>query len=479
MPYFGLGCRTVTRAMDKLITLSPFPHTFSDEASSLQNRDELVRVVAEAVEKGRIEDVRSLVLPLHYSDGARLFERLSNDQRRNLIEVMRCEFDAEILCDLDEAVREEVIAFLGFADLAAAIRELDSDDAVYLVGQLKEDERSKILAALPPEDRDIITQGLSYPQYSAGRLMQRELVAVPAYWTVGQTIDYLRESPSLPQEFYDIYVVDQRHRPAGRVALSQLLRTRRLVRLQEIMDPMIQSIPVCMDQEEVAVLFREHDLVSGPVIDRSGRLVGIITVDDVVDVIDKEAADDMLRLGGVAEPDLYRAVIDTTRSRLSWLLVNLGTAILASTVIGLFDAAIEQLVTLAVLMPIVASMGGNAGTQTLTVAVRALAMRELSTTNAARVLGKELLVACLNGGLLAIIIGIVTWARFGTTEISLVIAAAMVINLVCAGLAGLLVPLCLDRIKIDPAVASPVFVTTVTDVVGFFAFLGLATWFLL
>ena len=454
--------------------------SYGDESFSPQSRNELVRVVAEALAEGRQEDVHALVVPLHYSDGARLFERLNAEQRRLLIDIMRFEFDAEILCDLDLTVREEVVACLGFADLAAVLCELDSDDAVHLVGHLNDDERERVLAALPLEDRTIITQGLSYPEYTAGRLMQHELVAVPAYWTVGQTIDYLRESQNLPEEFYDIYVVDPRHRPAGKVALNRLLRTRRPVRLREILDPAVHSIPVTMDQEDVAVLFREHDLVSGLVVDRSGRLVGMITVDDVVDVIDEEAADDMLRLGGGgAEPDLYRAVIGTVRSRFTWLLVNLGTAVLVSMVIGVFDSAIKQIVTLAVLMPIVASTGGNAGTQTMTVAVRALATRELTAGNALRVLGKEILVGFLNGAIFSIIIGTVTWVRFGTLEISIIIAAAMVINIVCAALAGLLVPLGFDRMKVDPAVASPVFVTAVTDVIGFFAFLGLATLLLL
>ncbi|KAF0113461.1 MAG: magnesium transporter [Rhodospirillaceae bacterium] len=464
--------------MDEQISSSP-SFSFGDESFSPQSRDELVRAVADALAEGRQEDVHALVVPLHYSDGARLFERLNAEQRRLLIDIMRFEFDAEILCDLDPAVREDVVACLGFADLAAAVRELDSDDAVHLVGHLNDDERERVLAALPLEDRTMITQGLSYPEYTAGRLMQRELVAVPAYWTVGQTIDYLRESPNLPEDFYDIYVVDPRHRPAGKVALNRLLRARRPVRLREILDLAVQSIAVTMDQEDVAVLFREHDLVSGPVVDRSGRLVGVITVDDVVDVIDKEAADDMLRLGGVAEPDLYRAVIGTVRSRFTWLLVNLGTAVLVSMVIGMFDGTIKQIVTLAVLMPIVASTGGNAGTQTMTVAVRALATRELTAGNALRVLGKEILVGCLNGVIFSAIIGTVTWIRFGTLEISFIIAAAMVINIVCAALAGLLVPLGFDRIKVDPAVASPVFVTAVTDVIGFFAFLSLATFLLL
>lgn len=449
------------------------------EAATPEDRDALVQLVAAALDDGRDDDVRALVVPLHYADAADVFERLASDQRRALIEAIRPEFDAEILTELDAAVREEVVGQLGFADLAAAVRELDSDDAVYLVGHLDADERARVLAALPLEDRAIIEQGLAYPADSAGRLMQRELVAVPAYWTVGQTIDYLRESPNLPEQFYEIYVVDPRHRPIGRVALNRLLRTRRPVRLHTIIDPAVHPIAVTTDQEEVAFQFRQHDLVSCPVADRSGRLVGVITVDDVVDVIDAEAAADMLRLGGVAEPDLYRAVADTTRSRFSWLLVNLVTAILASLVIGLFQDAIERVVALAVLMPIVASQGGNAGTQTLTVAVRALATRQISRANFLRLFGKELLVGLLNGLIFAVITGGIAWLWFGMPMIGAIIGAAMVINLVSAAVAGFLVPIWLERLGVDPAIASGVFVTTVTDVVGFFAFLGLATLFII
>jgi magnesium transporter len=324
----------------------------------------------------------------------------------------------------------------------------------------------------------VIEQGLSLPEYSAGRLMQREMVAVPAYWTVGETIDYLRSAARLPEDFYVIYVVDPRHRPVGLVRLSTMLRHQRRVRLRDIMEVEMPLISTVADQEEVARLFRDRDLLSAPVVDASGRLVGRITVDDVIDVIEEEAEDDMLRLAGVAEVDLYRAVVDTVKARVSWLGINLVTAILASLVIGLFADTIESVVALAVLMPIVASMGGNAGTQALTVAVRSLATKELTPANAKRILGKELVVGLLNGLIFAVVIGGIAWFWFGRPEIGWVIATAMVINLAVAGLSGIAIPLALERLNIDPAIASAVFLTTVTDVVGFFAFLGLAAAFL-
>ncbi|MEE8622288.1 MAG: magnesium transporter, partial [Alphaproteobacteria bacterium] len=329
----------------------------------------------------------------------------------------------------------------------------------------------------------LLEEGLSWPEDSAGRLMQSELVAVPSFWTVGETIDFLRQaaerdSEELPEEFYDIFVVDPKHKPVGTIPLSRLLRTKRPVKLSDLMMPDMRLVPVEMDQEAVAFLFRRYDLASAPVVDEAGRLVGVITVDDVLDVIDEEAEEDIMRLGGVVETDLYRAVLDTTKSRFSWLVVNLATAIVASIVIGFFEVTIRQIVALAVLMPIVASMGGNAGTQTLTVAVRALAMKELTASNTLRAVGKEVLVGGFNGVLFAVLMGIVAWLWFASPAIGLVIAAAMVINLLVAGLAGVAIPLGLERTGVDPAVASGVVLTTVTDVVGFLAFLGLAALFL-
>ncbi len=449
------------------------------QATEYGLKPELVRTIREAFAEGRLDDVRALAAPMHYADAADLLEQLDEEERRQLVDLLRADFEAEILTELDETIRDEVIEQLGFADLATAVQELDSDDAVWLLDQLEDEEQQRILAALPPETRAILAQGLSYKEYTAGRLMARELVAVPAYWTVGEVIDHLRESRSVPEEFYDIFVVDPRHRPVGKVRLARLLRAKRPVRLKDIIESDVLPVPTGMDQEEVAFLFRQHDIVSAPVVDNVGRLVGVITIDDIVDVIDEEAADDMLRLAGVADTDLYRAVKDTARSRATWLLVNLGTAFLAASVIGLFSETIETVVALAVLMPIVASMGGNAGTQTLAVAVRALATKELTPANALRVVGKEVLVGLVNGLGFSVLVGLVAYLWFGNPVIAGVIGAALIINLLVAGLAGALIPLTLDRLGVDPAVASSVFLTTLTDVIGFLAFLGLATLFLL
>jgi magnesium transporter len=440
---------------------------------------DFVRAVEEALEQGRADDARALAEPLHYSDAADLLERLDPAHRIALVDALRVDFEPEILTELDEAVRDEVIAALGFADFATAIAELDSDDAVWLMSQLGEDERARVLETLPADSRAIVAQGLSYPEFSAGRMMQRELVAVPAYWTVGETIDYLRASTTIPEEFYDLYVVDPRHRPIGKIGLARLVRGKRPQRLREIMDAESMTVPVAADREEVAFLFRQHDLVSAPVVDGPGRLVGVITIDDVVDVIDEEAAEDMLRLAGVPDTDLYRAVKDTVRARIPWLLVNMGTAIIASSVIGLFEATLEKIVALAVLMPIVAGLGGNAGTQTLAVAIRGLATKELDFDNAFRVIGKEVLVGIINGSVIGCLIGPIAWFWFGMPMIGAVIGAAVVFNLFLAGLAGSVVPLTLEKAGVDPAVASSIFVTMLTDSLGFFAFLGLATLFLI
>ena len=430
--------------------------------------------------------VRELVHAIHPADAADLLERLSPDYRRQAVEILCPDFDAEILSELDETVRDQVVDCLGMENVALALRELDSDDALEVVEELEEDEKQQVLAAIPLGDRTIIEEGLSYPEDSAGRLMQREVVTVPIFWNVGETIDFLRQSAdresapdeTLPDQFYDLFVVDPMHKPVGTVPLSRVLRNRRPVAMTDIMETEMKILPVGMDQEDVAFVFRQRDLVSAPVVDPAGRLVGAITIDDVVDVIHEEHEEDIMRLGGVQEDDLYDATVATTKARFSWLVVNLATAILASFVIGLFDATLEEMVALAVLMPIVASMGGNAGTQTLTVAVRALAMKELTPTNAARVIGKEALVGFFNGVLFAILIGVVVWVWFGSPALGVVIGLAMVVNMFVAGLAGTTIPLALNRMGVDPAVASSVLLTTITDVVGFFVFLGLAALFL-
>ncbi len=454
------------------------------EESVYELESDFERDVIEALDGGDVDRVKELIEPLHYADLADLLEHLSYDERKLLIEVLRDDLDPDMLSELDETVRDDVIEQLGVEEVAAAVAELDTDDAVDFIEELDEEEQRLLLEAIPESDRALIEQALSYPEDSAGRLMQREVVRIPAFWTVGETIDFLRQSAdqeedSLPEVFYNIFVVDPKHKPVGMIALSGLLRTRRHVKVTEVMEVDMKVISASTDQEDVAFLFRQRDLVSAPVVDGAGRLVGAITIDDVVDVIHEETEEDIMRMGGVREDDLYSAAIDTTRSRFSWLLVNLLTAIMASLVIGMFEATIEQIVALAVLMPIVASMGGNAGTQTLTVAVRALAMKELSSTNAVRVVGKELLVGGFNGIIFAVITGVVTWLWFGSIQIAVIIGLAMVANLVIAGLAGSTIPIFLERIGVDPAIASSVFLTTVTDVVGFFAFLGLAAWFLM
>ncbi len=457
-------------------------------SSDLQNLTEdenfglssdLIHAVEDALEESRDSDVEDLVEGLHEADTADLLEILGRDERYRLMEVIGAGFDPEILPYLDETIREEIVEWLGPQGIAKLVQELDSDDAVELVQDLDEDHRMHILAALPQAYRRVIEESLSYPEDSAGRLMQREIVAVPSVWTIGETIDYMRVSDNLPDDFYDIFVVDPRHHPVGFIPASRVMRSRRHVRLDEVMDDDMRIIPLELDQEDVAHMFRQYGLISAPVIEASGRLVGVITVDDVVDVIDEEAGDDLMKMGGVSEPDLYEDVADTTKARFTWLGVNLLTAVLASLVISLFDATIEKVVALAVLMPIVASMGGNAGTQTLTVAVRSLAMKDLSEANASRFIGKELIIGVINGFLFAILTGVVTWLWFDQAALALVIGAAMIINMVVAGLCGTLIPLGLEKFEIDPAVASSVFLTTVTDVIGFFAFLGLAAIFLL
>jgi len=456
---------------------APVPAAEGEELTALTS--EFERAVLDALQDGREADVLALVDTLHVAEKADLVEHLAPDRRNDLLAVLRPGFDPAILVELDETVRREVADGIGVAGLARAIARLETDDALHLIEALDEPTQRAVLHAIPAALRAQMEEGLAYPEDSAGRLMQRDLVAVPAFWSVGEVIDFMRETDDLPEGFYDLFVVDPRHRPIGKLALNRLLRAKRLVVVGDIMEAGIVTVPAVTDQEDVAMLFRDQDLVSAPVVDDVGRLIGAITIDDIVDVIDEEAEEDLMRLAGVREVDLYRAAIDTTRARFAWLLVNLVTAVVASGVIALFDATIEQIVALAILMPIVASMGGNAGTQTLTVAVRSLAMKDLTSANALRVVGKELLVGAFNGVMFAALAGAVAWAWFGELAIGLVIAAAMIINMVVAGLAGTAIPIGLARRGIDPAVASSVFLTTITDVVGFFAFLGLAAAFLL
>ncbi len=437
---------------------------------------EFVRSVVEALDRGADAEVRAKLEDVHEADIADLLGLVGPDQRRALVHALGQDLTPEVLSELGEDVRDEVLDLMAPKAIADAVQALDTDDAVYLLQDMDEDRQQEVLSHMSEADRAAVELSLQYPEYSAGRLMQREVVAVPGFWSIGQTIDHLREAPDLPDEFFEIFIVDPAGHLLGTVPVSHIVRSPRPTLVADIMDDEPVKIPVTLDQEEVAYLFEQYSLVSAPVVDEGDRLVGMITVDDIVEVIQEAASEDLLALGGVSDEEGTTAtVLEVTRGRFSWLFINLLTAILASIVIGLFGSTIQQVVALAILMPIVASMGGNAGTQTLTVAVRAISMRELTPANAMRIVVREGLVGGLNGIIFAVIMGVVGWLWFADPALGGVLAAAMIINLICAGFAGILVPLGLQRAGIDPAVSSTVFVTTVTDVVGFFVFLGLAT----
>ena len=435
--------------------------------------------IIDAVQAGAVRRLRTLVAPLHPADQADLLERMPARTATSLVRFLGDHLDAETLTYLDENTREAIVEVMGAKALARQLHDLSTDDAIDIIEELEEDALADVLAALSAEDRVLVEEGLSFPEDSAGRLMQREIVTVPSFWTVGQTIDYLRGGKPPTDDFYLIFVVDPSRKLLGEVPLSKLLCAQRRRRISAVMEPDFRSIPVDMDQEEVAVLFRRYGMVSAGVVDLGGRLVGMITIDDVIDVIDEEAEEDLMALAGVGEASLRSSIRNTLQGRSTWLLVNLLTAILASAVIGVFGATIEQLVALAVLMPIVASMGGNAGTQTVTVAVRAIALRQLDAVSTRNFVVREGLVALLNGLLFAVLAAAVSFVWFGDPEIATVMAVAMFANLLIAGLSGTLVPIGLLRAGVDPAVASSVFVTTITDVVGFFVFLGLAALYLM
>lgn len=428
------------------------------------------------VDAGDADAVRKLVQPLHEAELGDLIEALDAERRTRLVSLAGDAFDLTALTEVDEAVRREIIDDLPNDKIAEAVQEIDSDDAVYILEDMAAEDQEEVLAALPFDARLRLRRALDYPEDSAGRRMQTEFIAVPAFWSVGRTIDFLREEKDLPDRFHEIFVVDPAFELQGSVALDRVLRTGRDARISDIMGEAGHAIPGAMDQEAAARLFERYNLISAAVVDEANRLVGVLDIDDVVDVMAEEADEDIKRLAGVGDEELSDSVIDIARSRFWWLFINLGTAFLASAVIGLFDATIEAMVALAVLMPIVASMGGNAGTQTMTVAVRALATRDMDRSNMRRVVLREAMVGALNGVSFALIVGGVAAFWFKDPEIGAILGVAMLVNLVCAALAGIAIPIALARLKIDPAVASSVFVTTVTDVVGFLAFLGIAAW---
>lgn len=442
-------------------------------------RNKVVLAAVEAADSGDRARLEEVLEPLHPADIADLLEQVGVDSRTSILRLAGDYIDGEILSEIDEDIRDSVIEALEPEVLAAAVQELESDDVVDLIEDLDEPQQEAILDVLDMVDRIAVEKALSYPEYSAGRLMQREVVIAPEHWTVGDTIDHLRANADLPDQFYHIVLVDPRHRPTAYVTLGRIMSSRREVPLKAITEDSFRVFEVDEEEGDVAYAFNQYHLISAPVVDSDGRLVGVITIDDAMAVLDEEHEEDVLRLGGVGDESLSNSTLEIVRRRFPWLGINLATAILASIVISFFDEVIAAVVALAVLMPIVASMGGNAGTQSMTVAVRALATRDLTGSNAWRVIRREAMAGLLNGMIFAIVMGLVGLVWFGQPMIGVVIAVAMVVNLLAAGLSGVLIPLALDKSGVDPALASGTFVTTVTDVVGFFAFLGLASVMLL
>ncbi len=450
------------------------------ETDSQLDRDdrlkpEFVRAVLDAVEAGDTEGARALVEPLHPADIADLFELTPHEDRAALAHAVTDLLDGDVFAEMNDYVREDLIDALEPHEVADLTSELDTDDAVAIIEDMEPDEQREVLRAMDADDRAAIEEALSYAEESAGRLMQRELIAVPEHWTVGDAIDYLRGHEELTTDFWEIFVVDPAHKPVGTCQLSWMLRTPRGIAIADVMKREQTLIPTDMDQEEVALRFQKYALISAAVVDHGGRLVGMITVDDIVHIIQQEAGEDALRLSGAGDGDINEPISLTVRTRLTWLVVNLGTAIIAASVVGLFQGEIARFALLAVLMPVVSGMGGNAGTQTLAVVVRALATNQLTDSNTVRMIGREFRIAAANGVSLGVLIGLGTFLIFHNRDLSIVIAMAMVINNLIAGLSGVIVPVALDKARVDPAVSSAVFVTMMTDTMGFFSFLGLAT----
>ena len=442
---------------------------------NLDFNKEFISTFSEKIEIGNVEFINQTLKDLHEADVANLIENLSVGTRIKLIELESFNINPEIFIELNESVQSEVLQLLSIDSVIKIIRRLESDNAIKILENLEKDAKEKVLERLPPKDKFLLEEGLSYPEDSAARIMQREFTAVPSNWTVGQTIDYLREDKDLPEEFLEIFIVDSDFKPIGTVPSSRVLRTSRELKMNSIMNEMPVLISANMDQEEVGQAFENYNLVSAGVVNKNNKLVGMITVDDVVTVVQEEAEEDVLRLAGVGDEEITDSVMVKTKRRFNWLLLNLFTALLATWVISNFGASIEQMVALAFLMPIVASMGGNAGMQTLAVTIRAIATKELSKSNFNRVVGKEFLIGILNGLIFAIITGVIVQLWFKQLNLSLLIGVSMILNMIVAGLFGILVPVSLKKLNIDPALASSVFVTTITDVIGFLSFLGLGS----
>ena len=448
-----------------------------DKKVNFEFNKEYIKVVTDKIANNDAVFISNSFKEMHPADTADIIEHLNQNDRENLIKLNNFKLDPEVFVEINESVQSEVIKYLSKDSIVYILKNLESDDSIKILENLDEKNKNEILSSLPPKDRFVLLESLSYPEDSAARIMQREFTAIPSNWSVGQTIDYLRENKDLPEEFLEIFIVDNEFRPVGTVPSSKVLRTSRETKMNSIMNESQLSIPVDMDREEVGHLFENYNLNSACVVDKNNKLVGMITSDDILTVLKEEAEEDVLRLAGVGDEEITDGIFKKTKRRFTWLLLNLFTAIIASVVIGFFQEDIEKVVALAVLMPIVASMGGNAGMQTLTVTIRTIATNELTKNNFSQNILKEFSIGILNGIIFAIISAVVVQLWFNDITLSLIISISMVLNMIVAGLFGILVPVSLKKINIDPAIASSVFVTTITDVIGFLSFLGVGAYF--
>ncbi|MDC0163514.1 magnesium transporter [Candidatus Pelagibacter sp.] len=449
-----------------------------DKKVNFEFNKEFIKVVTDKITSNDAQFITNSFKEMHPADAADIIEHLNQNDRENLIKLNNFKIDPEVFVELNESVQSEIITYLSANSIVTILKNLESDDAIKILENVDENEKNIILSSLPPKDRFALLESLSYPEDTAARIMQREFTAIPSNWSVGQTIDYLRENKELPDEFLEIFIVDEEFKPIGTIPSSKVLRTPRESKMMSIMSETQLLIPVDMDKEEVGNLFENYNLSSAAVIDKNNKLVGMITYDDVLTVLKEEAEEDVLRLAGVGDEEITDGVFTKTKRRFNWLLLNLFTAFIATYCISLFGATIEQMVVLAFLMPIVASMGGNAGMQTLAVTVRSLATKDLTKNNFAKNVFKEFNIGILNGVIFAIISSIIVQLWFADYVLSMIISISMILTMIVAGLFGILVPVTLKRMNIDPAISSSVFVTTITDVIGFVSFLGVGAYFL-
>ena len=449
-----------------------------DKKVNFEFNKEYIKVVTDKIANNDAVFITNSFNEMHPADAADIIEHLNPTDRENLIKLNNFKIDPEVFVELNESIQSEIIKYLSTNSIVYILKNLESDDAIKILENIDEKNKNDILTSLPPKDRFVLLESLSYPEDSAARIMQREFTAIPSNWSVGQTIDYLRENKDLPDEFLEIYIVDNEFKPIGTVPSSKVLRTPREAKMISIMSETQFFIPADMDKEEVSRLFENYNLNSACVVEKNNKLVGMITSDDILTVLKEEAEEDTLRLAGVGDEKITDGVFIKTKRRFNWLLLNLFTAFIATWVISMFEATIEQMIALAFLMPIVASMGGNAGMQTLAITIRTLATNDLTRNNLSQNIIKEFSIGILNGVIFAIISGFVVQLWFNNIQLSLIISIGMVFNMIVAGLFGILVPVSLKRINIDPAIASSVFVTTITDVIGFLSFLGVAYFFL-